>query len=112
MAEDDIQALVEEATFDYTLGDNDSAIAKLLKALDSDPDRFEAWHALCEVYFSMRQFDRALEAAQKAHALRPEDVHINTSLSRIWMERGDRTTAEKFGAQARILGWKEDLKDG
>ena len=112
MAEDDIQALVEEATFDYTLGDNDSAIAKLLKALDSDPDRFEAWHALCEVYFSMRQFDRALEAAQKAHALRPEDVHINTSLSRIWMERGDRTTAEKFGAQARILGWKKDLKDG
>ena len=112
MAEDEIQALVEDATFDYTLGDNDSAIVKLREALGSDPEHFGAWHALCEVYFSMRELDKALEAARKAHALRPEDVHINTSLSRIWMERGDKATAEKFGAQARILGWKEDLKDG
>jgi hypothetical protein len=37
-------------------------------------------------------------------------LFINTSLSRIWMERGDKATAEKFGARAKVLGWKEELK--
>ena len=111
MSHEDNQALVEDATLDYTLGDNESAIKKLNKAIQTDPHCFEAWHALSEVYFSLRNLDRALKAAEKAHSLRPADIHINTSLSRIWMERGDKATAEKFGAQARLLGWKKDLKE-
>ena len=50
-------------------------------------------------------------AAEKAAALEPEDIHIHTSLSRIWMERGDKTRAESHGAKARMLGWKEQLKE-
>ena len=55
--------------------------------------------------------DRALAAAEKGHALRPSDLFINTTLSRIWMERGDKARAEHFGAQAKIADWKEQLKN-
>ncbi len=111
MAED-TRALVEEATFDFTVGDNPAAISKLRKALESDPRCFAAWHALTEIHFSERKLDEALEAATRALEIEPEDIHIHTSLSRIHMERGDKATAEHHGAQARMLGWKKELRDG
>lgn len=106
----DPQTLVEEAVLDFTLGDLPSAIRKIQDALATDPEFFPAHHALAEIYFSSRDLPKALAAALKARELRPDDIHINTSLSRIYMEMGDKPQAEHFGAQARMLGWKEDLK--
>jgi Flp pilus assembly protein TadD len=59
---------------------------------------------------SAKRLDPALAAAERALALRPDDLFIHTTLSRIWMERGDKATAEKHGARARVLGWKDTLK--
>lgn len=109
MASEDVKTLVEDATLDFALGENETALRKLREAVARQPDSFEAWHALTEIHFSMRQLDEALEAGQKALAVAPEDIHIHTSLSRIYMERGDKATAEKHGAQARMLGWKQEL---
>ena len=89
MNEDELQALIEEATADFAAGDNAPALAKLGRATAAAPGSF---------------------AAERAHALDPADLFINTTLSRIWMERGDKTRAEHFGAQARMQGWKEQLK--
>lgn len=111
MTSDELQTLIEDATFDFTVGENDSALAKLRRATLAAPGSFGAWHALAEVTFSLRRFDEALHAAQQAHALRNDDLFINTTLSRIWMERGDKAMAEKFGAQAKVLGWKDQLKN-
>ena len=111
MTDDEIQHLIEDATFDYTMGDNDSALAKLARATAAAPASFEAWHALAEIHFSQRHFDDALIAANRAHAVRPEDLFINTTLSRIWMEKGDKPMAEKYGAQAKVLSWKDQLKN-
>ena len=111
MTDDEIQHLIEDATFDYTMGDNDSALAKLARATAAAPASFEAWHALAEIHFSQRRFDDALIAANQAHAVRPDDLFINTTLSRIWMEKGDKPMAEKFGAQAKVLSWKDQLKN-
>lgn len=111
MTVDELQSLIEEATADYALGDNDAALTKLATATAAAPNSFEAWHALAEVNFSLRHLDAALFAAEKAHALRPADLFINTTLSRIWMERGDKAQAEHFGAQAKIESWREQLKD-
>ncbi len=110
MTTDQLQTLIEDATADYALGETDIALEKLARATTAAPTSFEAWHALAEVSFSVRQLDAALAAAEKAHALRPADLFINTTLSRIWMERGDKPRAEHFGAQARMQGWKEQLK--
>jgi len=107
----EIQSLIDDATFDYTMGDHESALAKLERATFADPAAFAAWHALAEINFSLRRFDAALAAADHAHALDPTDLFINTTLSRIWMERGDKATAEKYGAQAKILSWKDQLKE-
>jgi cytochrome c-type biogenesis protein CcmH/NrfG len=108
---DEVQSLIEEATFDYTMGEHDAALAKLARATAAAPTAFEAWHALAEINFSLRRFDDALIAADRAHALRKDDLFINTTLSRIWMEKGDKPRAEHFGAQAKILSWKDQLKN-
>jgi predicted Zn-dependent protease len=108
---DELQTLIEDATADYAAGASDSALEKLGRATAVAPESFEAWHALAEVNFSLRKLDDALAAAERAHALRPGDLFINTTLSRIWMERGDKPRAEQFGAQAKIQSWKEQLKN-
>lgn len=111
MTADQLQTLIEDATADYALGETDSALTKLGQATAVAPESFEAWHALAEVNFSLRRLDAALAAAERAHALRPGDLFINTTLSRIWMERGDKARAEHFGAQAKIQSWKEELRN-
>ena len=111
MTDDELQHLIEDATFDYTMGDNDAALAKLARATAAAPDSFAAWHALAEVNFSLRRFDAALPPAEQAHRLQPDDLFINTTLSRIWMEKGDKAKAEHFGAQAKIQSWKEQIKN-
>jgi predicted Zn-dependent protease len=108
---EEIQQLVDDATFDYTMGDNEAALAKLARATAAAPDALPAWHALAEINFSLRRFDAALAAGERAHALQPDDLFINTTLSRIWMEKGDKARAEHFGAQAKIQGWKDQLRN-
>ena len=104
---DRIISVVEDATFDFTMGDHDIAISKLQELLAEAPDAFEAWHALCEIYYADKS--KALAPAEKAYALRPNDLYINTSLSRIWLEKGSKAQAERFGAQARMASWKDQL---
>ena len=111
MTPDELQSLIEDATADYAMGDIKSALIKLSQATTTAPESVEAWHALAEVHFSVRHLDEALRAAERAHALRPGDLFINTTLSRIWMERGDKARAEHFGAQAKIQSWKDQLKN-
>ena len=111
MTDDELQTLIEDATADYALGESEAALAKLTRATTEAPESFEAWHALAEVNFSLRRLDAALAAGERAHALQPGDLFINTTLSRIWMERGDKARAEHFGAQAKIGSWKDQLKN-
>ena len=111
MSPDELQHLIDDATFDFTMGDTAAAGAKLERAATAEPGSFAAWHALAEVHFSQRRFDEALAAGLHAHALRPDDLFINTTVSRIWMEKGDKTKAEHCGAQAKIQSWKEQLRD-
>ena len=92
------------------LAATEAALAKLRRATAEAPGSFEAWHALAEANFSARRFEAALAAAERAHALRPDDVFANVTLSRAWMEMGDKAKAEHFGAQARMQGWKEELR--
>jgi predicted Zn-dependent protease len=106
---DELQALIEEATYDYVTGDVQAALDKLGRATSEEPGSFEAWHAMAEINLSLRKLDDALAAGERAHALRRNDPLIIATLSRTWMERGDKAKAEHYGAMARMEGWKEEL---
>jgi Flp pilus assembly protein TadD len=106
---DEVQALVEEATFDYVSGEPETALEKLGRATALCPDSFEAWHAAAEINLNMRRLDDALAAGERALALRKSDPLAMATLSRTWMERGDKARAEHFGAMAKMQGWKDEL---
>jgi Flp pilus assembly protein TadD len=107
---EEVQALVEDATFDYISGDSEIALVKLGRATSEQPDAFEAWHATAEVNLGLRRLDQALAAAERAHALNKADPMVIATLSRIWMEKGDKARAEHYGAAARVESWKTELK--
>ncbi|TVP81256.1 MAG: hypothetical protein EA353_01885 [Puniceicoccaceae bacterium] len=110
MTDTSLQDQIDEATLDFTLGDSEQALSKLSALAEAHPAAFGVWHALTEVHFSEGDYDAALAAGERALALCPDDIHINISLSRVWVERGDKEKAEHYGAQARMLGWKNELK--
>jgi len=109
VTQDELQALIEEATFDHVSGDSPAALEKLGRATALHPDSAEAWHAVAEISLGERRLDEALRAAERALELRKSDPLIIATLSRIWMERGDKARAEHFGAMARMQGWKDEL---
>lgn len=110
MTESSLQDQIDEATLDFTLGESAAALQKLTALGEAHPGSFAVWHALTEIHFAEGDYDAALAAGERAHGLCPDDIHINISLSRVWVERGDKEKAEYFGAQARMLGWKNELK--
>mgnify|MGYP003852506229 CR=1 FL=1 len=58
-------ALAEEASFDFAIGDEAGALAKLAAAVAADPACFEAWLAKAEVHFAAGQYDEALAAGEQ-----------------------------------------------
>jgi tetratricopeptide (TPR) repeat protein len=99
---DEARRLADEAAFHFAVGDERAALGCLDAALSADPACFEAWLSAAEIHFASRRLDEALAAAERALQLRPKDI---------WMERGDKTKAEHHGAQARIFGWGQQLKE-
>ncbi|MGA1205935.1 MAG: tetratricopeptide repeat protein [Opitutales bacterium] len=106
-----VQSLVDDATFEFTMGNPSGALEMLDQAVREDPASFAAWHAMAEIRFDRGDYDQALEAGTIAVGLKEDDVHIHTTLSRVWMELGNKEEAEKHGARARILGWREQLRE-
>lgn len=104
--------LVADGTLLFVGGDDERALGKIEAALALDGECFEGWLAKAEVYYSQRKLDEALEAAERALGINKEDVYIHTTLSRIWIERGEKEKAEHHGLQARRLGWKEYIRKG
>jgi Flp pilus assembly protein TadD len=105
------QAIIDEATFEFTMGDAAKALKMLASAAELHPDASEVWHAIAEIAFAERDLDLALNAGKRSIELDDNDVHYHTTLSRIYMERGDKEVAEVHGARARLLGWKAQLKE-
>ena len=103
--------LVEEAILDFSLGEEGIAEDKLMKAVQSDSECLDGWRALAEVRLARQELSGALAACEKALSIAPEDLTAKVSLSRILVAKGDKEGAEKATAEARILGWKEELKD-
>jgi tetratricopeptide (TPR) repeat protein len=96
----------------YADGNAEAAVAEYRKAIEADPTLADALHGLARVYQDLARFDEAIEVAKKIAEHDPDDVLAHTSLSILYQKKGMIPEAEEESNKARILGWKQQLKQG
>ena len=103
-----LQEQYDDAMFDYSRGEYDSASGKLRAVLTADPANFDAQLALGMAYYRLGDYPAAIVEGLKAEKLRPREQLVHTNLSLFYMRSGDKVTAEHHGLQARIAGWRAE----
>jgi tetratricopeptide (TPR) repeat protein len=93
-------------------GKLEEAVGAYRQSLGADPAFTESMHGLARVLQDLQRYDEAIEVAQKIAELDPDDVLAHTSLSVLYMKKGMIPEAEAESAKARVLGWKQQLKQG
>ena len=88
----------------------EEAAEEYKKAIELDSTFTDAMHGLVRVYQDLGRFDDAIPVAQKIAENDPEDILAHTSLSILYQRKGMIPEAEAEANQARILGWKQQLK--
>ena len=102
------QERYDEAMFDFSRGDFDSAIAKLQEILAEDPAHFDARLSLGMAFYRKGDYAAAIAEGHKAEKLKPQEQLAHTNLSLFYMKAGDKAKAEHHGLQARIASWRAD----
>jgi tetratricopeptide (TPR) repeat protein len=87
------------------------AIAEYTRALELDSKFSDALHGLAQAYHALQDFDRTIETARRILALDPDDILAWTTISRAYQLKGMVPEAEEAGNKARILGWKQQLRE-
>jgi Flp pilus assembly protein TadD len=105
-AEDHYYAALDRVTE----GDHAGALAEYEKSVAADPTFTEAMHGQARALQNLGRFDEAIAVAQRIAELDPDDVLAHTSLSVLYQLKGMIPEAEAEGAKARVLGWKQQLK--
>ena len=91
------------------MGDCDAAIEKLQAITAQHSDCFAVWHALTEVLFSEHQLKNAFCSRAGPQPECQRHTHQHQPILHL-VALGDKEKAEHYGAQARMLGWKDELK--
>ena len=89
---------------------HEEAAEEYKKAIELDATFTDAMHGLVRVYQDMGRFDDAIPIAKKISEHDPDDILAHTSLSMLYQRKGMIPEAEAEANQARILGWKQQLK--
>jgi Flp pilus assembly protein TadD len=103
------QEQYDDAMFDFSRAEFDTAIAKLHTLLAEHPGHFEAQLALGMSFYRKGDYVSAIAEGHKAEQLRPKEQLVHTNLSLFYMKAGDKLKAEHHGLQARIAGWRENM---
>jgi tetratricopeptide (TPR) repeat protein len=93
-------------------GKVEEAVARYREAIDVDGDFADGWQGLALALNDLGRHEEAIAAAKRLCELTPDDVLAHTTLSRIYQAANMVPEAEAAGAQARIVDWKRQLKDG
>ncbi|HZD31448.1 MAG TPA: tetratricopeptide repeat protein [Candidatus Angelobacter sp.] len=96
----------------YAEGRLAEAIIDYQAAITADPTFLDAMHGLARAYQDGEQYDQAIAAATRITEVDPDDVLAHTSLSILYQRKGLVPEAEAEAAKARVLGWKQQLKQG
>src|ERR1041385_3936113 len=106
----EMQDQYDDAMFDYTTGDYDSALAKFQQILAAHPEHFDAQLSVAMCHYRQGDFAKAIEEGHKAEKLKPNEQLVHTNLSLFYMKAGDKKTAEHHGLQARIASWRGNMQ--
>jgi len=101
-----LQDLYDDAMFDFSRGNYDSAIGGLRTILAVEPGHFEAQLALGMALCRKGDYAAAIAEGHKAEKLKPKEQLVHTNLSLFYMKAGDKPKAEHHGLQARIASWR------
>ena len=85
------QELYDDAMFDFSQGEFDTAIAKFEEILAQDPAHFDAQLSLGMAHYRKGDFARAIAEGHKAEKLKPHEQLVHTNLSLFYMKSGDKT---------------------
>ncbi len=105
----EMQEQFDDAMFDYTMEDFDSALAKFQKILATHHDHVDAQLAAAMCHYRKGDFATAISEGHKAEKLKPSEQLVHTNLSLFYMKAGDKKTAEHHGLQARIASWRGNM---
>jgi tetratricopeptide (TPR) repeat protein len=105
-----LQDQYDDAMFDFSTGNYDSAIAKFRSILAEDPGHFDAQLALGMAHYRKGEYAAAIAEGHKAERLKPHEQLVHTNLSLFYMKAGNKGTAEHHGLQARISSWRTEAR--
>ena len=95
----------------FAEGKQDEAVAEYEKCLKLDPCHSEALHGLARAYQDVNRLDDSIVISKRLVELDPDDILAHTSLSIAYQKKGMVPEAEAAANQARILGWKQQLRE-
>ena len=93
-------------------GNADEAVNRYREAIALDADFADAWQGIALALNDLGRHAEAIDAAKRLCELTPDDVLAHTTLSRMYQAANMVPEAEAAGAQARIVDWKRQLKEG
>jgi tetratricopeptide (TPR) repeat protein len=99
----------DDAMFDYSMEQFDSAIAKLQAILSQDATHFDAQLSVAMCFYRKGDYATAIAEGHKAEKLKPNEQLVHTNLSLFYMKAGDKKTAEHHGLQARVASWRGNM---
>jgi predicted Zn-dependent protease len=105
-----LQDRYDDAMFDFSTGNYESAIAKFQSILAEDPAQFDAQLALGMAHYRKGDYAAAIAEGHKAERLKPHEQLVHTNLSLFYMKAGNKAVAEHHGLQARISSWRTDAQ--
>lgn len=112
----DSRALAEELYHDaierMAEGNLRAAIGGFRASLAADSEFRDAAHGLIHALKQAGALDEAVRVTQDLIARDPDDVLAHTSLSILYQHQGKIAEAEAAGMRAKLLGWKQQLREG
>ncbi len=92
-------------------GEHEGALEEYRKSIEADPTFTEALHGMARSLQDLERFDEAIEVSKRITEIDPDDILAHTSLSVLYQKKGMVPEAESEANKARVLGWKQQLKN-
>lgn len=95
----------------FGVGQNKEAIEVFERCLAERPKWTDAMHGLAMAHMNAGTLDDAIRIGKEILEIDKHDAFAHTSLSMFYQRKGNIEEAESEGAKARMLNWKQELKE-